>query len=99
MTTCFCDGLKDVTIINGAARLEFHRLLPGATGELRAVTEVLVALPVQGLAQMLGVLEQVRERLIREGLLEQLPPAADHPQGEFQASPNFAGAARIHNAQ
>jgi len=26
MTTYFCDGLKDVTVVNGVARLEFHRL-------------------------------------------------------------------------
>ena len=25
MTTHFCDGIKEVTIFNGVARLEFHR--------------------------------------------------------------------------
>jgi|UPI000486C210 hypothetical protein len=89
MTPYFCDGLKDVTILNGAARLEFHRLLPGADGEMQVASEVLVALPTQGLVQMLSVLEQVRDRLIRENLLE-VEPAADHPQGESQTSPNFA---------
>ena len=89
MTPYFCDGLKDVTILNGAARLEFHRLLPVADGELRAVSEVLIALPTQGLVQMLSVLEQVRERMIREQLLEN-PTAADHREDEPQTSPNFA---------
>jgi len=31
MTTYFCDGLKEVTIVNGVARLEFHRLQAGGT--------------------------------------------------------------------
>jgi hypothetical protein len=26
VTTYFCDGLKDVTIVNGVSRLEFDRL-------------------------------------------------------------------------
>ena len=26
MTTYFCDGLKEVTVVNGVVRLEFHRL-------------------------------------------------------------------------
>jgi len=26
MTSYFCDGLNDVTVINGVVRLEFHRL-------------------------------------------------------------------------
>jgi hypothetical protein len=91
MTAFFCDGLKDVTVLNGAARLEFHRLLPAGNGEVQAVTEVMVALPTQGLFQMLDVLEQVRERLIQERLLEPSPPDADHrSQDQLQTSPNFA---------
>ena len=91
MTPFFCDGLKDVTVLNGAARLEFHRLLPAGNGEVQAVTEVMVALPTQGLAQMLSVLGEVRERLIQEGLLElSLPDAGQRPQDELLTSPNFA---------
>jgi len=94
MTPYFCDGLKDVTILNGAARLEFHRLLPAGNGELRATSELLVALPTQGLIKMVGLLEQVRERLIQERLLEPSSPAsANHhsgPKDELQISPNFA---------
>jgi hypothetical protein len=89
MTPYFCDGLKDVTILNGTARLEFHRLLPGANGDMQVASEVLIALPTQGLVQMLSVLEQVRERLIQENLLED-ERAADHPKDEALTSPNFA---------
>jgi hypothetical protein len=91
MTPFFCDGLKDVTIINGAARLEFHRLHPARNGELQAVSEVLVAVPMRGLVQMLEVLEQVRERLAQEKSLDS--PRADStqlPQEELPTSPNFA---------
>jgi hypothetical protein len=91
MAPFFCDGLKDVTVLNGAARLEFHRLLPAGNGDLQAVTEVMVALPTQGLVQMLSVLEEVRERLIQEGLLEAALPDVDRrPQDELKTSPNFA---------
>ena len=95
MTTYFCDGIKEVTILNGVARLEFHRLqAPGATGanrDLQAVTELFIALPAQGLLQALAILEQVRDRLIKDGLLQ---PAAAEPaagsQPATQTSPNFA---------
>jgi hypothetical protein len=94
MTPYFCDGLKDVTILNGAARLEFHRLVPAGNGKLRAASELLVALPTQGLIQMLGVLEQVRERLVQERLIEPSSPASEIHHGESkdepQISPNFA---------
>ena len=72
MTTYFCDGLKDVTIVNGVARLEFHRLEVverGANRELRPVGEFIVALPVQGFVHALGVLENVRERFVAQGLI------------------------------
>jgi hypothetical protein len=88
MTPYFCDGLKDVTILNGTARLEFHRLLPGADGELQVATEVLVALPTQGLIQMLSILEQVREHLVREQSVGDSPADA-YPQDEPRTSPNF----------
>ena len=90
MTPYFCDGLKDVTIINGAARLEFHRLLPTANGELEAASEVLVALPTQGLIQMLGVLDEVRARLIKDRVIENEPKTTANPQNESKTSPNFA---------
>ena len=28
MSTYFCDGIKEVTLLNGVARLEFFRLQP-----------------------------------------------------------------------
>jgi hypothetical protein len=92
MTAYFCDGLKEVSIVNGVARLEFHRVEPGerALGrEARTVPEFTIALPVQGFAQALSMLDRVREQLIREGVLtaaagdsEPLPPR--------DRSPNFA---------
>jgi hypothetical protein len=73
MPTYFCDSLKDVSILNGVARLEFQRLEPVAAGggrEVRAIAEFTVAIPIQGLAQTLGVLENVRDRLVREGIFK-----------------------------
>jgi hypothetical protein len=76
------------------ARLEFHRLEVverGGNRELRPVGEFVVALPVQGFVHALGVLENVRERFVAQGLIT---PAA--PQNEDTApaapvkSPNFS---------
>jgi hypothetical protein len=57
MTTHFCDGLNDVTVVNGVARLEFHRrevVERGGNRELRPVSEFIVALPLQGFVHALG---------------------------------------------
>ena len=73
MPTYFCDSLKDVSILNGVARLEFQRLeaAPGGDNrELRMIAEFTVAIPIQGLAQMLSLLDGVRERLVREGIFK-----------------------------
>jgi len=72
VSTYFCDGLKDVTIVNGVARLEFQRLEVverGGNRELRPVSEFVVALPVQGFVHAIGLLESVRERFIAQGLI------------------------------
>ena len=90
MTSYFCDGLKEVTILNGVARLEFHRLEPakssGAAGDVQAVSELIVALPVQGVLQALSVLEQVRARLVQEAA----PADAGQQKPPSSRSPNFA---------
>lgn len=90
MTTYFCDGLKDVTILNGAARLEFHRLSPGANGEFDVHSELLLALPTHGLIQMLDVLDEVRERLNKDRVLADPQRSAAEPREELETSPNFA---------
>jgi hypothetical protein len=94
LTTYFCDGLKDVTIVNGVARLEFHRLEVAERGgnrELRPVSEFTVALPVQGFVNALGMLESVRERFAAQGLIT---PAGskkgDSGPPEPSKSPNFS---------
>jgi hypothetical protein len=71
MTTYFCDGLKEVTLINGVARLEFYRLEKASPSRPDAGfephPEFTVALPVQGFLQALTQLELIRDRLAREG--------------------------------
>ena len=93
MTTYFCDSLKDVAIVNGVARLEFQRLAPqpGAEDrELRAVAEFSVAMPIQGLAQMINLLEGVRDRLVREGVFRSAAaPAAPVAPAPGERTPNF----------
>ncbi len=94
MTTYFCDGLREVSVVNGVVRLEFHRLEAvqrGQNRELQPVVEFTVALPVQGFLQALGVLESVRARFVEQGLI---PPAASAEGGAAPPppakSPNFS---------
>ena len=93
MTTHFCDGIKEVTIFNGVARLEFHRLQSmgggGPNRDVQPVVELIVALPTQGFLQALTVLEQVRDQMIKEGVLKPAEPASQ-PAPPPSKSPNFA---------
>ena len=93
MTTYFCDGIKEVTILNGVARLEFHRLQStgGAPNrDVQPVTELILALPTQGFLQALTVLEQVRDQMIKEGVLKPVS-AENQPQpAPPSKSPNFS---------
>jgi hypothetical protein len=96
MTAYFCDGIKEVTILNGVARLEFHRLEPvnpaGPNRDVQPVTELIVALPAQGFLQALTVLERVRDQLVKEGVLKQTPPETAQAQAPRppDRSPNFS---------
>ena len=82
-----------MSIVNGVARLEFHRLETvqrGGNRELQPVAEFSVALPVQGFMQALGVLESVRQRFVEQGLI----PAPGIPETATSSppakSPNFS---------
>jgi hypothetical protein len=95
MTTYFCAGLREVTVVNGVVRLEFHRLEAvqrGQNRELQPIVEFTVALPVQGFIHALGILGNVRERSAEQGLIgpggltEGGPPSASKPT----KSPNFS---------
>jgi hypothetical protein len=95
MPIYFCDKLDGVSIVNGVARLEFQRLVAQSGGdnrELRATAEFTVAIPTQGLAQMINVLEAVRDRLVRDGILKAAGVEGSNagmaaPSGD--RSPNF----------
>jgi hypothetical protein len=94
MTTYFCDGIKEVTLLNGVARLEFFRLQTvnpnGPNRDVEPLTEIIVALPAQGFLQALSVLERIRDQLAKEGVLKPTDrEGADHPQPPVDRSPNF----------
>ena len=62
---CAGTSFNCVTIVNGVARREFHRLEAierGGSRELRPVDELTVAVPLQGYVHALGLLDSVRER-------------------------------------
>ena len=87
VTTYFCDGIKQVTILNGVARLEFGRL---SGQDTQPVTELIIALPPTGLMQLLSVLERIRDQLVENGSLQPVRGEAT-PQNDAapNQSPNF----------
>jgi hypothetical protein len=91
MPTYFSDRIREVTILAGVARIEFHRLETvrrGGNREARTASEMIVALLAQGLVQALGVFQRLRDQLIKDGLLKPGEPA---PQPPLPAkSPNFS---------
>jgi hypothetical protein len=89
MTTYFCDGLREVVIVNGVARLHFQRIEPGAGREMRAVPEFAIAMPVQGLVQALATLDKLRDQMIREGVLRPAGAPESEPPPPAK-SPNFS---------
>jgi hypothetical protein len=95
MATYFCDGIKEVTLMNGVARLEFFRLQPvgpaGPNREVQGVTELVVALPAPSFLQALSVLEQIRDQLVKEGVLKTSVGDAADASGAASPgrSPNF----------
>ena len=72
MVAYFSDGIKEVTLVNGVARLEFFRLQKTDSGDanVQPVTELVVALPVPAFMQALSVLERIRDQLAREGVFQ-----------------------------
>jgi hypothetical protein len=95
VTTYFCDGLKEVSVVNGVVRLAFHRLETvqrGQNSELRPVTEFTVALPLLGFAHALELLDNVRVQFAERGLIG----PAGFPEGgaispaKPAKSPNFS---------
>jgi hypothetical protein len=93
MTTFFCDGLREVTVVNNVVRLEFHRLEAvqrGQNRELQPVVEFTVALPVQGFLQALGVLESVRQRFVEQGMIGPSGSSESGTPPPPAKSPNFS---------
>jgi hypothetical protein len=72
MSKYFFDGLKEVTAVNDAVHLEFHRLEAVRREQsrgLQPITEFILTLPVEGSMQALGVLESVSTQFAARGLI------------------------------
>ena len=88
----FLRQLERRLIANGVARLEFQRLqaAPGESRELRMVSEFVLAIPTQGLARTMTLLDGVRERLVRDGGSRRAPPRRrGGPGAARRRSPKF----------
>ena len=80
MPIYFCDSLKDVSILNGVARLEFQRLeavcAAGSIARFRAVCGIHCGDPDPGARPDHGACSKdVRDRLVLEGIFNKPAPA------------------------
>jgi hypothetical protein len=93
MTTYFCDGIKQVTLINGVARVEFFRLQNANPSRVEppaeAAVELTLAVPAAGLVQMISALERLRDQLIEKGFLQPTGNGTSPAPSEPDFSPNF----------
>ena len=79
MSAFYCDGLQEVTVGNGVARLEFYRLAAqrsGAAQQTQRLAEMTLALPVPALTEMLMMLQRAHDQLIKDGILKAAEPGA-----------------------
>jgi hypothetical protein len=90
MSRQFVDGVKDVFVIGGIARIELFELLPqpgseraGAQPDLKPEQTVSLAMPVEAFFKAVELLEKVRDDL-RQGARGNVPDSA---RG---GSPNFS---------
>jgi hypothetical protein len=82
MSALYCDGLQEVTVGAGVARLEFYRVAANRAGDPRQtqrLSEMTLALPVQALTEMLTLLQRARDQLVKDGVLSAEEPAPRLP--------------------
>jgi hypothetical protein len=90
----FADGISDIVIAGGVVRIEFFVLAPdreasAKSGEpaMQRVRTATVAMPLAGFAGSLKMLDDLRQKLVADGILK---PAGDQPAQEPpRKSPNF----------
>lgn len=93
----FTDGILDIVVVNGVVRIEFFTLAPNRDDPAKspdpnAMTRsrvLTVGMPLVGFAGSLKVLDEIRRKLVADGVLKDAPeqPAAvSRPAGK---SPNF----------
>lgn len=70
----FVDGVLDVVVLGGVARIDFFELFPEAEAgkksdrpSLRREKSLTVALPVEGFVRALAVLDKVRDQITSGG--------------------------------
>jgi hypothetical protein len=90
----FADGISDIVIAGGVVRIEFFVLTPDRDASAKAgepamqrIRTATVAMPLTGFAGSLKMLDDLRQKLVADGILR---PAGDAPTPEPQRkSPNF----------
>ena len=81
----FADGLTEVSVVAGVVRIEWGVLRRSEANPKGALAgTVALNIPVEGFAQAMGALQQLMEKLIKDGVLKQRTGTAGPP-----SSPNF----------
>ncbi len=97
--TVFADGISDIMIINGAVRIEFfafapERAEPGKpldASNMRRTRAASLVMPLAGFAGSLKVIEDVKQKLLAEGVIKATSEQPAAPAGMSERkSPNFS---------
>lgn len=81
MKTILCDGIHNARLVNGVFRFDFYTAVENGKPDN---TEVVIAVPVQALPAIISLFEQLRDRLLKEGVLSRKEPVVVSDR-----SPNF----------
>jgi hypothetical protein len=95
--TIFTDGILDIVIVNGVVRIEFFTLTPNRDNPANSPdptnmsrTRVLtVGMPLAGFAGSLKFMDDLKQKLIADGVLRDTPEQPAAPNRPGGKSPNF----------
>ncbi len=96
MTIEFVDGIADVVVVGPTARIDFFVLRPDPSGktigggrpDLVKVPALTIAIPLDGFANAVSILDQVRAGLMESGILK-VRQAEEAEEPLPAVSPNF----------
>lgn len=85
--TIFADGIGEISVSGGVVRIELVTSIKRSTKETERRSAGMIAVPIEGFANLVPPLQQVLQKMVDEGVVKALKtiPGAPPPSN----SPNF----------